>query len=173
MHRPQALSADRYRCDHLTRNDIMIRLNTWPLLIGLITLFAAISACDPDDDNKDCNNLNVIENTYTGDIDVNSFGLDPSADFEGNNDSGIYSFEWCNPQSRASLDFEITPTAGGSVRMILRDHAGEVVLDKTRPDGGNDSFSGVSDNGINGTWTVEVILSNVNGDGSWSMSPGE
>ena len=138
----------------------------------LLTLAILNSACGPDN-NSGCNNLNVIQNTYTGDIFVNSGGQDPSADFEGNNDSGIYSFEWCNPKGRASLDFDITTTVGGSVNIVLRDHEGIVVLNKTRPSGGEDSFSGVSDKGMRGTWTVEVTLMNVNGDGSWSMHPGD
>ena len=144
------------------------------IYFGLIISFVSLSilSCNSDN-NSDCNNLNVIENTFTGDIDITSGGQDPGADFVGNGDSGNYFFEWCNPQKRASLDFDITTSAGGSVRIVLKDHDGEIVLDKTRPNGGNDTYSGVSDNGLSGTWQVEVYLTNVNGDGSWSMHPGD
>ena len=138
----------------------------------LIFLVFFIFSCEPEDDLV-CNNLNIIQNSFTGDIDLNSRGQDPSADFVGNGDSGTYSFEWCNPKPIASLDFDITTSRGGSVRIILRDHEGKVVLDKTRPTNGNDSYSGASDNGINGTWSVEVILTNIKGDGSFSMHPGD
>lgn len=150
----------------------MKNLKTFTFGLMLLAFSISYSSCDPDND-PGCDNLAVIENTYTGVIDVTSGGEDPGADFEGNNDSGVYVFEWCNPQGRASLDFDITTTGGGSVKFILKDHEGEIVLEKTRPNGGNDSFSGVSDNGIAGTWTVEVTLLNVNGDGSWSMHPGD
>ena len=148
--------------------------NISTLISGLMLLSFTLfySSCDPDN-NIDCNNLNVIQDTYTGNIDVNSGGEDPSADFVGSNDSGIYIFEWCNPMKRASLDFDITTTSGGSVQIVLKDHEGDIVLDKTRPGGGDDSFSGVSAKGVSGTWTVEVTLININGDGSWSMHPGD
>ena len=149
-------------------NILKIRIRA-ALLMALA--FLAFS-CESEDDLI-CNNLNVIQNSFTGDMDLNSRGQDPSADFVGNGDSGTYAFEWCNPKAIASLDFDITTSRGGSVRIILRDPDGKVVLDKTRPNGGNDSFSGVSDNGINGTWSVEVILTNVKGDGSFSMHPGD
>lgn len=136
------------------------------------TLVLHLFSCDPDDDSA-CDNLNIIQNTYTGNIDVTSTGQDPAADFVGNNDSGIYTFEWCNPQRRASLDFDITTTGGGSIRIVFTDHEGTIVLDNTRPNGGNDSFSGVSDRGVAGTWTVEVSLMNISGDGSWSVHSGD
>jgi len=50
--------------------------------------------------------------------------------------------------------------------MIVEDDKGTVVLDKTRSAGGNDTYSGVSDAGESGLWTVTLILPDFNGDGS-------
>lgn len=139
------------------------------ILLPFIAIVFLFIACNPND--PDCD-INVIQNTYTGDIFLDPDKEDPSADFTGTTDSGVYTFEWCNPQSRASLDFDITTASGGSVRFIVSDDEAKVVLDKTRPGSGEDSFSGVTDNGKSGTWTVEITFVDVNGDGSWSMHPG-
>lgn len=139
-----------------------------PVLLAVVSIF--LFSCNPDKD-PECE-INVVQNTYTGDIFLDPDKEDPSADFTGNTDSGVYTFEWCNPKSWASLDFDITTTPGGSVRFIISDHEAKVVLDKIRPGNGEDSFSGVTDNGKSGTWTVNITFLDVNGDGSWSMHPG-
>lgn len=117
-------------------------------------------------------NLEVLENTYTGRIDVTSRGADPGADFYGNGDSGTYSFAWKNSLATADVNFDIT-TPTGSVQMIINDCQGVEVLNKTRSAGGNDTFSGVTDRGSAGTWQVTLILTDFNGDGSYSLSPGD
>jgi len=150
----------------------MLNLYTLLRVTVILSVVFMVSCEETTSSPQTCDNLNVLENTYTGDIDVTSRGQDPGADFEGEGDSGTYSFEWCNPQELASLDFDITTSRGGSVRIILEDDEGNVVLDKTRPKG-DDSFSGVSDPGVKGRWIVTVILKDVNGDGSYSMHPGD
>ena len=134
------------------------------ILLMAFSLFGLVS-CEKYDDRE------IIENTFTGNIDVTSGGQDPAGDFTGNHDSGTFSFAWKNPQSRASANFDITTTTG-SVQMIVEDDKGTVVLDKTRSVGGNDTFSGVSDAGESGLWTVTLILTDFNGDGSYSLHPG-
>ena len=124
-----------------------------------------LSSCSKYEDRE------IITNTFTGNIDVTSGGVDPAGDFTGNGDSGTFAFAWINPQQRASANFDITSNTG-SVRMIVKDDAESVVLDKTLTAGGNDSFSGVSDAGEAGTWIVELILTDFNGDGSYSLHPG-
>ena len=101
---------------------------------------------------------------------IESGGADPGGDFTGNGDSGVFSFAWKNRTSKAELNFDITsPT--GSVQFILRDAKGKEVLNKSRSAGGNDTFSGVSEKGESGMWLVEIILSDFDGDGSFSLSP--
>lgn len=113
----------------------------------------------------------VVENTFTGNVDVGSTGADPGGDFTGNGDSGTYSFVWENSSNKASVNFDIT-TNSGSVQMILNDAKGNEVLNETRSAGGNDTFSGVSEEGKKGKWLVTIVLTDFNGDGSYSIHPG-
>ncbi len=113
----------------------------------------------------------VVENTFTGNVAVTSTGSDPAGDFTGNGDSGTYSFAWENSSNKASVNFDIT-TNSGSVQMILNDAKGNEVLNETRSAGSNDSFSGVSEEGKKGKWLVTIVLTDFNGDGSYSIHPG-
>ena len=131
-----------------------------------LIVFSA-SSCEKYDQYD---NMEIVENTYTGDVIIESGGADPGGDFLGNGDSGTFSFAWNNPGSRAELNFDIT-TPTGSVQFILRDAKGKEVLNKTRSAGGDDTFSGESDKGDKGMWLVEIILTDFNGDGSFSLSP--
>ncbi|XOV67549.1 MAG: hypothetical protein ACFHU9_18195 [Fluviicola sp.] len=120
---------------------------------------------------KKYNNNEVIDNTYTGSVQIGSTGADPGGDFTGNGDSGEYSFAWVNSSKKANANFDIT-TPTGSVQMVIYDAKGNIVLDETRSAGGNDTFSGVTQEGKKGTWKVSLIFTNFNGDGSFSISPG-
>ena len=138
----------------------------------IMTLLIAISFISFVSCSKEYEDREIIEDTYTGNIYVTSGGQDPGGDFTGNGDSGTFTFAWVNPQSKASANFDIT-TPTGSVQMIVKDDEGTVVLDKTRSAGGNDTFSGVSESGVSGTWKVTLVLTDFNGDGSYSLHPGD
>ena len=138
--------------------------------IGLISFLVFVAfSCEKYDDFE---NLEVVENTYSGNVFIESGGADPGGDFTGNGDSGVFSFAWKNRTSKAELNFDM-PSPTGSVQFILRDAKGKEVLNKTRNAGGNDTFSGVSEKGESGMWLVEMILSEFDGDGSFSLSPVE
>jgi hypothetical protein len=138
----------------------------------IMTLFIAFSFISLVSCDKEYEDREIIEDTYSGNIFVTSVGQDPAGDFTGTGDSGTYTFAWVNPQSRASANFDIT-TPTGSVQMIVKDDEGTVVLDKTRSAGGNDTFSGVSESGVSGIWQVTLILTDFKGDGSYSLHPGD
>ncbi len=121
---------------------------------------------------KKYDNMEVIENTFTGNVMITSTGSDPAGDFTGNGDSGTYAFVWENTKKTAQLNYDIT-TSSGSVQFILLDARGDEVLNKTITAGGNDTFSGVSEPGKKGKWLVKMILTNFKGDGSFSISPGD
>jgi hypothetical protein len=142
-----------------------MRINSLVIAAAVIAIVGLNSCSDEYEDRE------IITNTYTGNIDVTSVGLDPAGDFTGNGDSGTFSFAWRNPQTRASANFDITSNTG-SVQMIVKDNAGTVVLDRTLTAGGNDSYSGVSDAGEEGIWIVQMKLTDFNGDGSYSLHPG-
>ena len=121
---------------------------------------------------KEFDNNEVIEDTYTGNISVTSSGSDPAADFTGNGDSGTYSFAWVNTEKKASLNFDITSTTG-SVQFIINDKRGNEVLNQTLTGGSAvDTYAGVTEEGKAGTWKVTMFLTNLNGDGSFSVHPG-
>lgn len=142
-------------------------------LFLLILFFSAIalsfSGCDKD---EEYDNMEVITNTYTGDVVFTDVGVTPDGDFTGNGDSGTFSFAWINNRNKTELDFDITTLIGGSVQFIITDANGDEVLNKIRTAGvGDDSFSGVSSNGVAGTWIVTIILTDFSGDGSFSLDP--
>ncbi|RMG77131.1 MAG: hypothetical protein D6707_11525, partial [Bacteroidetes bacterium] len=109
---------------------------------------------------------------YTGTVSIGSTGNDPRGDFTGSFDSGTYSFVWDNPKKRAELNYDIT-TSSGSVQFIINDAKGNKVLDVTRAAGSDDTFSGVTEEGKKGKWLIKIIFTQFNGDGSFSISPGE
>ena len=116
-------------------------------------------------------NQEIVEDTYTGNVDITSTGADPAGDFTGTGDSGTYSFAWVNSKKKANVNFDIT-SSSGSVQMIVNDARGREVLNQTLTAGGNDTYSGVSEEGKEGTWLVTIILTEFNGDGSYSLNPG-
>ncbi|MCR9172855.1 MAG: hypothetical protein NXI10_10200 [bacterium] len=141
-----------------------MKLLTFSLaLVGLL----AFTSCQK---YRKYDNNEVIDNTYSGAVLVTSTGSDPAGDFTGNGDTGEYSFAWDNTKSKAQVNFDIT-TSSGSVQMIVYDARGNEVLNATRSAGGNDTFAGVSEEGKKGMWKVSIILTDFNGDGSYSLSP--
>ncbi len=149
----------------------MKNLLPFNFLLLLSILLLGTSCEDNNAPYSQYENNEVVENTYTGNVNVTSGGQDPGGDFTGTGNSGTYSFAWVNPQRRAEVNFDIT-TSTGSVQMIINDAEGTEVLNVTRSAGGNDSYSGVTEAGTSGTWLVTIILTDFNGDGSYSISPG-
>ncbi len=136
------------------------------ILLSIATLVSC-GKYNKYDDNE------VIENSYSGNVLLTSSGSDPAADFTGDGDSGTYSFAWVNSSKTASVNFDITSQTG-SVQIILNDKKGKEVLNQTLTGGTDvDTYAGVSEEGKPGTWKVTVILSNFNGDGSYSIHPGD
>lgn len=69
------------------------------------------------------------------------------------------------------MNFDVTTAPGGSCQIILNDANGDEVFNKTRPDGGNDTFSSQSEEGKKGKWLVTIVLTNFNGDGTYDIRP--
>lgn len=115
-------------------------------------------------------NMEVVDNSFSGSVMINSTGENPSGDFTGDGDSGTYSFAYDNPKKKAQVNFDITSSAG-SVQMIITDAKGNDVLNATRSAGSNDTFSGITEEGKKGMWLVQIILTGVDGDGSFSFNP--
>ena len=141
-------------------------------LIGLLALATAMSlmSCSKDDDNNMMVRVNGqvvfdLGDDYLGDID---------GDFVGDGGTITRTFSWSNSLNRADYNADITATAAGMFQMIVRDADEAIVLDRSL-DGAvePDSFSGVTSAGTSGIWTVTIILTDFNGDGSFSLSEGD
>ena len=132
-----------------------------------VAFIAGISSCKK---YRKYDDGEVVENTFSGNVDVTSMGSNPAGDFTGEGDTGTYSFVWDNSGDIAELNYDIT-TNSGSVTFVLKDAKGDEVLNQTRTAGGDDTFSGRSSEGKAGKWMVEITLTDFDGDASYSLVP--
>jgi len=115
-------------------------------------------------------NKEIIENTYSGNIELTG-SVEALGDFTGSGDSGTFSFVWENTEKKADIQFDVTTEPGGTCQIILNDAKGKEVFNKTRPEGGNDTFSGQTEEGKQGKWLVSIKLTNFDGDGTYDIRP--
>ena len=144
------------------------------LLVPAMVLFIA---CNKDDDTFARVTVNgTALTTSPSDFvvgDRSDFNGDIDASFTGNGGSATRMFSWNNNLSTADYNADITATSEGSFQMIVEDSEGIVVLDRSIQGGTEpDSFGGVTSQGATGIWTVTIIVTDFNGDGSFSMSEG-
>lgn len=132
------------------------------ILIVLTLLISTVVSCS--DDDGPTVNITVNEGP-SGDI---------GGDFTSDGGSGSRTINWVNNLATADYNADITGTASGTFQIIVADAVGTVVLDRTL-NGENepDSFGGVTQPGEPGNWTVTIILTSFNGDGSYSLSAGD
>jgi hypothetical protein len=106
-------------------------------------------------------------------VSINETGSDLGGDVTGDGGSVTESYLWNNPLPTADWNMDITSTVGGSFNLMIKDSDGVTVLNQTITAGqGDDSKSGVTSSGASGEWTITVTLTNFNGDGPFSISPG-
>tara|TARA_R110001606_G_scaffold151997_2_gene292594 strand:- start:1772 stop:2215 length:444 start_codon:yes stop_codon:yes gene_type:complete len=134
----------------------------------LMTVISIVS-CNKDDDAFA--NVTVNGTLLVGDR--SDFNGDIDASFTGNGGSASRSFSWNNNLNTADYNADITANAQGTFRIIVKDSEGATVLDRTI-DGGTepDTIGGVTSSGTSGIWTVNIQVTNFNGDGSFSLSEG-
>ncbi len=106
-------------------------------------------------------------------VNITAQNTDFDGDVTGTGGSLRNSYPWNNPLNTVDYNMDITAASGGSFQLIMVDADGTEVLNQTLIKGqGDDSRSGVSQSGTPGEWTVQIVLNNFNGDGSFSISPG-
>ncbi|GAB3538392.1 hypothetical protein GCM10027443_33220 [Pontibacter brevis] len=130
------------------------------LMVFILAAAGFLSSCEKEEETHMAN----VEFTSvtTGDVD---------GDVTGNGGSSSKTYTWQNTSSKAEYNMDITATKGGSFQLLMKDANGQLVLDKTLVAGDSeDSKSGMTSTGAPGAWTVTVILTNFNGDGSFSIS---
>ena len=147
-------------------------------VIALFLLTATIVGCSNDDEDTFVRvtvNGTTVE-TSPSDFTVgdrSDFNGDIDASFTGNGGSATRIFSWNNNLSTADYNADVTLGAEGSFQMVVRDAEEAVVLDRTIQGGTEpDSIDGVTSAGTSGIWTVTIIVTNFNGDGSFSLSEG-
>lgn len=141
------------------------------LFILTIVVATVFVGCSNDDDDGS------VEIRVNGTVlfdDGDDFNGDVDGDFSGTGGSASRTFIWLNNLTTADYNADITATAEGTFTMVVRDADGESVLNRSLNGASEpDSFSGVTDVGTAGLWTVTITLDSFNGDGSFSLSEGD
>lgn len=144
----------------------LIKLN---LLLGLFVLAITNVSCTKEEEAMAQVRVNGSVLFDNGD----DFNGDVNGDFTGSGGTTMRTFVWANDLSTADFNADITTTAEGSFRMVVEDAEGMVVLDRgLSGDSDPDSFSGVTEAGASGIWSVTITLTTFSGDGSFSLSQG-
>lgn len=143
------------------------------LFFSLFTFMLAtiLVGCSNDDDEAmaqvSVNGTVLFDNDddYNGDI---------SGDFTGDGGSVSRTFVWLNNLTTADYNADITATAEGTFNMLVLDADGNTVLNRSLSGAVEpDSFSGVTESGTSGEWSVTITVSSFKGDGSFSLSEGD
>lgn len=107
-------------------------------------------------------------------ISINETGDTVGGDVTGDGGSTSRSYKWNNSLRTVDFNMDITASKGGSFNLSITDADGTNVLNETLTVGhGDDSKSGVSASGASGEWTIMVTLTDFDGDGSFSITPGD
>ncbi|MGC6431249.1 MAG: hypothetical protein ACON5F_09430 [Jejuia sp.] len=140
------------------------------ILVVVAFTFLTFTGCSSDDDNV------TVQVSVNGTVlfdDGDDFNGDVDGDFTGTGGSATRVFEWQNNLSTADYNADITATAEGSFKIVVKDADGNVVLDKSLSGAVEpDSIDGVTASGTPGIWTVTITLTSFKGDGSFSLSAG-
>lgn len=140
----------------------------------LLTIVAStvFVGCSDDDDSDTMAQVSVNGTVLFDDGD--DFNGDVDGDFTGNGGSATRTFLWMNNLTTADYNADITASAEGTFNMLVLDADGNTVLNRSL-DGASepDSFSGVTDAGTSGIWSVTISLDSFNGNGSFSLSEGD
>jgi hypothetical protein len=116
---------------------------------------------------------NCSEDEPFATISINETGSDVGGDVTGDGGSAVRSYTWNNALQTVDWNMDITASKEGSFNLKIDDADGKNVLNQTLVVGqGDDSKSGVSALGTAGAWTITVTMTDFNGDGSFSISPG-
>ncbi|EAQ49960.1 MULTISPECIES: hypothetical protein [Flavobacteriaceae] len=148
-----------------------MRITKFYFMLLTIVATTVFVGCSDDDDSDTMAQVSVDGTVLFDDGD--DFNGDVDGDFTGNGGSATRTFLWMNNLTTADYNSDITASAEGTFNMLVLDADGNTVLNRSL-DGASepDSFSGVTDAGASGIWSVTISLSSFNGDGSFSLSEG-
>lgn len=147
-----------------------MKLTKFFFMIFAVVATTAFVGCSNDDDDT------MVQVRVNGVIFDNGddFNGDVDGDFTGNGGSATRTFIWLNNLTTADYNADITATSEGTFNMVVLDADGNTVLDRSLNGAVEpDSFSGVTDVGTSGIWSVTITVNSFNGDGSFSLSEGD
>ena len=133
----------------------------------LLTLLLGLTITTSCKKYKKYDNKEVVENSYTGTIELKGDDDEPSGDFSGSNDSGEFSFVWENNKEVASIEYSAS-FSSGSVNLIINDAKGKEVFNTTINDN-NTSSEGKTSKGEEGKWLVTFVFTDFDGSGSYKI----
>ncbi len=137
------------------------------LFVGALAVISV--SCSKEDDAMAQVRVNGTVLFEDGD----DFNGDVYGDFTGTGGNADRTFIWNNSSATAEYNADITAGVDGSFRMVVQDAEGMIVLDRNLSGNADpDSFSGVTEAGVSGIWSVTITLTNFSGDGSFSLSQG-
>ena len=132
------------------------------ILAAIIAAGVSFTGCEDDNDSPSTS------------VSINETGSDLGGDVTGDGGSTTKNYTWNNPLTSADWNMDITAAHGGSLNLLIEAADGQIVLDETLTvEQGEDSKSGVTSTGISGEWAITVTLTDFDGDGSFSLSPGD
>jgi hypothetical protein len=155
------INVDKFRKTSITKiQTVMKKLQLSTLILILLASTIYLGSCSKDEPFAS--------------VSINEVGSDLGGDVTGDGGSIVESYNWNNPLSTVDWNMDITTVSGGTFNLKIVDSDGTTVLDQALTAGqGDDSRSGVSAAGTSGQWTITVRLTSFNGDGSFSISPGD
>ena len=149
----------------------MSRIKMFNVCLILTLAFSTLTLLHCSDD--DGPNVRVTVNGTVLFDEGGDFNGDVDGDFTGNGGSATRTFFWQNDLPTADYNADITATSDGTFNMVVLDADGVVVLDRSLSGASEpDTIDGVTASGAPGIWRVVIILTDFDGDGSFSLSAG-
>ena len=134
------------------------------LLVFAISIF---SSCET---YRGYESLEVVDDTYTGELRIDESVGDIDGTFSGIGDSGTFSFVWDNPSRGAVLVLDVI-SGSGTVQLLLNDSRGEEVLNETLTAAAMVSLSQATTNNRSGKWLVTLVFTDFDGEGTFDLGP--
>jgi hypothetical protein len=116
---------------------------------------------------RDYNDLEVIENSFSGSMTLSESTYDIDGEFLGDTDSGVYTFIWDNPAKGMVLNV-INSSEEGTIQFVIEDSRGNEVLNESLSSAASDAFS---KDGKKGKWKVKVVFTDFKGEGKFDLNP--
>lgn len=130
-------------------------------------LFISLQSCSKIYSEYD--NLEVIEDTFVGDISADEQNDNVDVAFTTTGTSGSYCFIWTNTEKNVLCNLNLTGT--GAVEIEIDDARGNIVHKETLSTENGSEFQFLSDKGPKGNWFIKMFFEDYSGEGEMTASP--